>query len=92
MTTELDAGLQLRSLIRPDGVLELSLVSIPTPSPGPSEVVVRVEAAPLNPSDLGLLFGGADMTAATLAGSPETPVLTAPVGPAVQRAKAPPKA
>ena len=42
MTTELDAGLQLRSLIRPDGVLELSLVSIPTPSPGPSEVVVRV--------------------------------------------------
>ena len=57
MTTELDAGLQLRSLIRPDGVLELSLVSIPTPSPGPSEVVVRVGAAPLNPSDLGLLFG-----------------------------------
>ncbi|MBK9546751.1 MAG: zinc-binding dehydrogenase [Dehalococcoidia bacterium] len=88
MTTELDAGLQLRSLIRPDGVLELSLVSIPTPSPGPSEVVVRVEAAPLNPSDLGLLFGGADMTAATLAGSPETPVLTAPVGPAVMRAMA----
>ena len=63
-TTRTGPGLQLRSLIKPEGVLELSLVSVPTPEPGPDEVIVRVEASPLNPSDLGLLFGGADMTAA----------------------------
>ncbi|HEY6355248.1 MAG TPA: NADH oxidase, partial [Burkholderiaceae bacterium] len=54
-------GLQLRSLIKPDGVLELSLVSVETPAPASDEVVVRVEAAPINPSDMGLLFGAADM-------------------------------
>ena len=53
-------GLELRSLIKSSGELELSLVSIPTPEPGPDEVLVRVEAAPINPSDLGLLVGAAD--------------------------------
>ena len=47
-------GLQLRSLIKNSGELELSLVNVPTPEPGPDEVVVRVEATPINPSDLGL--------------------------------------
>jgi len=72
--------LQLRSLIRPDATLELSLAELPMPEPGsPDEVVVRVEAAPLNPSDLGLLFGGADMTKAQASGSAERPVVTAPI-------------
>ena len=52
-------GLQLRSTIRKDGTLELSLVSVATPEPKPEEVVVRVEASPINPSDQGLLFGSA---------------------------------
>lgn len=81
-------GLQLRSIIKPEGVLEVSLVSVPTPTPEADEVVVRVEASPLNPSDLGLLFGGADMTAASAAGTPESPVVTAPVPPAVMQAMA----
>ncbi|MBN8747438.1 quinone_pig3: putative NAD(P)H quinone oxidoreductase, PIG3 family [Xylophilus ampelinus] len=81
--------LQLRSLIRPDATLELSLAEVPMPEPAsPDEVVVRVEAAPLNPSDLGLLFGGADMTKAQVAGSAERPVVTAPVAAPVMAAMA----
>ncbi|MDU6378388.1 MAG: NADH oxidase, partial [Bradyrhizobium sp.] len=40
-------GLQLRTLIKRSGELELSLVDVPTPEPGPDEVVVRIEAAPI---------------------------------------------
>jgi len=90
MSTENSAsGLQLRSLIKPEGVLELSLATVPTPKPAADEVVVRVEAAPINPSDLGLLFGGADMTAATASGNPEGPVVTAPIPPAAMAMMAP---
>ena len=59
-----NTGLQLRSLIRKNGELELSLARIDIPEPGPDQVVVRVEATPINPSDLGLLVGPADMSAA----------------------------
>jgi NADPH2:quinone reductase len=72
-------GLQIRSLIKSTGELELCLVSVPTPAPGPNEVVVRVDAAPLNPSDLGLLFGAADMTAAVQRGTEDQPIVTARV-------------
>lgn len=87
-TAETTTGLQLRSIIKPDGTLELSLVSVPTPKPEPDEVVVRVEAAPLNPSDLGLLFGGADMSAASASGTAASPVITAPVPAGVMQAMA----
>jgi NADPH2:quinone reductase len=71
--------LQLRSLIRSTGELELSLVELPIPRPGPGEVLVRIEASPLNPSDHGLLFGAADMSAAVASGTRERPIVTAPV-------------
>jgi NADPH2:quinone reductase len=74
-----DSGLQLRSLIKPSGELEISLQRVPTAPPAADEVVVRVEASPLNPSDLGLLFGAADMTKATASGTASNPVITAPV-------------
>jgi NADPH2:quinone reductase len=70
-------GLALRSLVRPDAMLELSLVEAPVLAPGPNEVLIRVEAAPINPSDLGLLLAGADMSAATISGPADTPVVTA---------------
>ena len=90
MTNETSAtGLQLRSLIKPEGTLELFLASVPTAKPQADEVVVRVEASPLNPSDLGLLFGGADMTAATAIGTPESPVVSAPIAPGVMAMMAP---
>jgi NADPH:quinone reductase len=69
--------LQLRSLVRGSGQLELSLVDIPIPQPAPDEILVRVEAAPLNPSDHGLLFATADMKTAVASGTPARPVVTA---------------
>jgi NADPH:quinone reductase-like Zn-dependent oxidoreductase len=81
-------GLQLRSLIKKSGELEISLLSVPTPEPGPDEVVVRVEATPINPSDLGLLVGAADMATAKAAGTKDAPVITARVPEAGMRAMA----
>ncbi|HTZ93053.1 MAG TPA: zinc-binding dehydrogenase [Streptosporangiaceae bacterium] len=89
MTATIPAeGLQLRSLVRADQVLEVFLDSVPVPEPGPGEVIVAVEAAPVNPSDLGLLFAGADLSAAVVTGSPQRPVLTAPIPDAAMRALA----
>jgi NADPH2:quinone reductase len=72
-------GLQLRSLIKASGELELSLASIPVPQPQPGEILVRVEAAPINPSDLGLLLSAANLAAARSSGTRDAPVVTAPV-------------
>lgn len=78
-TTVADTGLQLRSLIKKSGELEISLARVKVPEPADNEVVVRVEATPLNPSDLGLLFGPADMSSAKPSGTSDSPVITAPV-------------
>ena len=72
-------ALQLRSLIKSSGELELSLTSVPIPEPAADEVLVRIEAAPMNPSDLGLLFGVADLGSAKASGTRERPVVTARV-------------
>jgi NADPH2:quinone reductase len=71
--------LQLRSLVTAGGALELSLVEIETPALADDEVLMRVDAAPINPSDIGLLFGAADMTAARYGGTADRPTLTAPI-------------
>ena len=83
-----DTGLQLRSLIKANGELELSLAVVPVGEPGPDEVVVRVEATPINPSDLGLLLGAADVTTAVVSGGPGNPLVTAKVPTAYMRAMA----
>ncbi|MBT2303051.1 zinc-binding dehydrogenase [Variovorax paradoxus] len=89
MSTEIPrTTLQLRSLIKRSGELELSLVEEPVPAPQPDEVVVRVEAAPLNPSDLGLLFGTADLGTAKATGTPSRPVVTAGVPEAAMKSMA----
>ena len=81
-------GLQLRSLIKASGELELSLAEVAFPDPGPDEVLVRIEASPINPSDLGLLLGAADMSTAKLSGTAERPVVTATVPAPLMRAMA----
>ena len=73
------SNMQLRSLVKSTGELELSLASIPVPVPADDEILVRVEAAPINPSDLGLLLGPADVATAQVSGTPENPVLTASI-------------
>ena len=70
-------ALQLQSLVRKSGELEISLSRIPIPVPKADEVLVRVEGTPLNPSDLGLLFGAADMSTAQSSGTLAEPVITA---------------
>src|SRR5271170_7578744 len=78
MTEPLPAdSLELRSLVTEQGTLELSLTEVPLPSLGTGDVLVRVEAAPINPSDLGLLLAGADVTSAVVEGTPDRPVVTA---------------
>ena len=72
-------ALQLRSLIKSSGELEITLADVPVPDPAADEVLVRIDAAPMNPSDLGLLFGAADIGTARVGGTPERPVLTASV-------------
>jgi NADPH:quinone reductase-like Zn-dependent oxidoreductase len=74
-----ETGLQLLSKISKDGALEISLAKVPVPEPKDDQVVVRVEATPLNPSDLGLLFGPAEMEQAKLSGSGDGAVVSAPV-------------
>ncbi|MHA7652194.1 zinc-binding dehydrogenase [Mycobacterium sp. ML4] len=73
-------ALELRSLVTSDGTLRLSLQEVPVAPVSANDVLVRVEAAPINPSDLGLLLASADMTKATVGGTPDRPVVTAPIG------------
>ena len=62
-------GLQLQSLITAQGSLELRLVDVPVPAPADDEVVIRIEATPINPSDQGLLLGAADLSTLQSSGS-----------------------
>jgi NADPH:quinone reductase-like Zn-dependent oxidoreductase len=88
MASDNKMGLELRSLIKKSGELELSLASVPIPEPGPDEVLVRVEASPINPSDLGLLVGAADMSTAKASGSGDATVVTAKVPDGAMKAMA----
>src|SRR5438876_9786389 len=88
MSIDHKTGLQLRSLIKKSGELELSLAEVATPEPAADQVVVRVEAAPINPSDLGLLVGAADMSTAKASGSGDKIVVTATVPEPLMKAMA----
>ncbi len=79
------SSLQLRSLIKSSGELELSLVTVDIPDPAPDEILVRVEGSPINPSDLGLLLGAADISTAKASAGP---ILTATVPSQFMRAMA----
>lgn len=74
-----ETGLEMRTLVKPNGQLELSLVRVPVPEPGPDEIVVQVQAAPINPSDLGLLTGPADLSTLQASGAGENIVVTAQI-------------
>jgi NADPH:quinone reductase-like Zn-dependent oxidoreductase len=88
VASENKTGLQLRSLIKKSGELELSLASVPIPEPGPDEVLVRVDASPINPSDFGLLVGAADMSTAKTSGTGDAAVVTAKVPDGAMKAMA----
>jgi NADPH:quinone reductase-like Zn-dependent oxidoreductase len=71
--------LQMLSTVTGDGHLRMELVEKPMPDPKPSQVIVRVEATPINPSDHGVMFGRANLEEATSSGTGRDTVLTAPV-------------
>ena len=89
MTLENTAtGLQLQSLVKSSGELEISLARVPVPEPEPDQIVVRVDATPINPSDLGMLFGPADLSTARFSGTAENPVVTADIPQGLMRSVA----
>ncbi|MEQ1499521.1 MAG: NADH oxidase [Novosphingobium sp.] len=53
-------GKQLTTQLDADGTLTLQLNDKTWDAPKPGQVLVKVEASPINPSDLGLLFASAD--------------------------------
>jgi len=79
----------LRSLVKEDGTLELSLVEVTLSPPKDDEVVVRVEATPINPSDLGLLLSAGNVASAKVSRDGVRTTVMAPIAPAAMRALAP---
>ncbi len=61
------SGQQILTTLDADGTLTVACVPLALPAPTGTQVLVKVEAAPINPSDLGLLFGPADMAGASYA-------------------------
>lgn len=84
LRTRIDAGPDAAG----DGTLTLWLDRRPLPTPGPDEVLVRIEAAPINPSDIGLLFGAADLASAAAVGTADAPRLQMAVPAKLMRAMA----
>ena len=72
---------QMLSTVNSNGELRLALTQVDMPTPGPDEVVIKIEATPINPSDLGVMFGWSTTTDASTSGSGKDSVLTAPVSP-----------
>ena len=81
--------IQMQSCVHGNGTVECTLVEIELPEPGPDDVVVEIEAAPINPSDLGLMFGAADMSTLRAAERDGQPAVLLDVPDAAMRAMAP---
>jgi NADPH2:quinone reductase len=75
---------EIRSKATSDGNIELSIVKVEKPVPGDDEVLIEVQASPINPSDLGLLLSfAADVQNINVTGSGDDTVATMPVHPAL---------
>lgn len=81
-------GLQLTSTLEADGMLRLGLAEKPVDHPGDDEVVVRLEAVPINPSDLMTLLAAADPADARASGSANRPEVCLPIAPEAAQAYA----
>lgn len=89
MTDLPDTNLTMLTLVKPEGELEVFFERRPMSKPAPHEVLVKILATPINPSDLGLLFGAADMTSARASERDGLPVVTADIPAPGMRAMAP---
>lgn len=71
--------LQLTSTVLPSGQLEIALVHQTLPPLGDHDVRVEVQATPINPSDIGLLFGAADLSTLRAISDRPLPTITADI-------------
>jgi NADPH:quinone reductase-like Zn-dependent oxidoreductase len=81
------AALELRSTLTDDGLVTLGIRSTAVDAPADDQVVVRVEAAPINPSDLGMMFAGGDTSAARAAGDDTHAAVSVPLSDAAVAAQ-----
>jgi NADPH2:quinone reductase len=72
-------GWSLESTVTQEATVELRLVEGVVPSPAADEVLVRVEAAPINPSDIGVMLAAGDPDCARATGSAAHPATTLPL-------------
>jgi NADPH2:quinone reductase len=81
---------EIRSMVTSDGNIELSIKTSEMPTPSADEVIIKVEAAPINPSDLGLLLSfAADISSISTSGSGDETITTMKIHPALMSAMKP---
>ena len=75
---------EIRSKVTSEGNIELSITKAEIPIPSADEVLIKVEAAPINPSDLGLLLSfAADLSSISTSGSEDETVTSMKIHPAL---------
>ena len=75
---------EIRSTVTSEGNIELSITKAERPIPSADEVLIKVEAAPINPSDLGLLLSfAADLSSISTSGSKDETVTSMKIHPAL---------
>jgi NADPH2:quinone reductase len=81
---------EIRSNVTSEGNIEISIASVEKPIPAENEVLIKVEASPINPSDLGLLISfAADLDSLNVTGSGDETVAKMKVHPGLMKAMAP---
>jgi len=81
---------EIRSKVTNEGNIEISIANVEKPIPSADEVLIKVEAAPINPSDLGLLLSfAADLSSINKSGSGNETITTMKIHPALMGAMKP---
>ena len=81
---------EIRSTVTNEGNIEISIATVEKPTPSKNEVLIKVEASPINPSDLGLLISfAADLDSLSVSGSGDTTVAKMKIHPALMGAMKP---
>ena len=81
---------EIRSMVTSEGNIEISIANVDMPIPGDDEVLIEVHAAPINPSDLGLLLSfAADLSTINVSGSGDETITSMKIHPALMGAMKP---